>query len=116
MTQARPIDLVITYDEDPAVAGDVAGHVHQVRAGQREMAAWEREPFGCSSTQAADRSAVLFFRYLAWRALWRTRQLPKVEGKSLTWEAWDAIVESVDPAVAQPPPVDPSSPDPSPAD
>ena len=119
----KPLDLVITYDDDPAVAGDIAGQTVQVRAGQREMAAWELEPFGCSSTKAADQSAVLFFRYLGFRALWRTRQLPKGDdGRTVGWEAWSAMVESVEPPddvddddqAGELP--DPLSPDRSPAD
>ena len=83
------LDLTVTPD---------AGDPIRVTAGQREMAAWEREPFGCSSIEAGERSPLLFFRYIAYAALRRQRRLEVVNGRSPTFEAWDAQIDMVVPA------------------
>lgn len=81
-------ELAVTYDD---------GATTQVRAGQRECAAWEREPFGCATSEVGKRSPMLFVRYLAYAALKRTRQLPANDrGQAPTFEQWDATVEDVE--------------------
>lgn len=96
-------DLVVEYEDGTTV---------QVAAGQRECAQWERQPFGCSTTEAAKKSAVLFVRYLAYAALWRTRQLPRDEkDRTLTFDAWDATVLDVeDVSPDEPDDADPTTP------
>lgn len=81
-------------------------------AGQREMAAWEREKFGCSSAVAVEEKPILFFRYLAYAALKRTRQLPDspVKGAGLSFDGWSDLVEEVEPVE------DDEAPDPTPED
>lgn len=103
---ATRFDLAVEYEDGSTV---------QVAAGQRECAQWERQPFGCSTTEAAGKSAVLFVRYLAYAALWRTRQLPRDEktGRSLTFDEWDATVLDVEDVSPDddPEPADPTTPD-----
>jgi anti-sigma factor RsiW len=60
-----------------------------VTAGQREMAAWEREPFGCGTGVAETQKPMLFARYLAWRAL-------AFGGLRTGFAAWDETVDMVD--------------------
>lgn len=70
----------------------------EVKAGQREMAAFEQK-FQCSTTRVKDTMSMTFMRYCAFEALRRSRQLPKVErGKkeyTATWEEWDDLVDEV---------------------
>jgi hypothetical protein len=85
-------ELTVHYDDGATV---------DVKAGQRECAAWEREPFGCATMQAVDRTPVLFVRYLAFAALKRLRQLPpNADGRAPTFEQWDAGVDDVEDAGA----------------
>jgi len=59
----------------------------QVVAGQREMADWEGQPFGCPSTSAMDRSPMAFLRFLAWSVLRR-------QGERRSYTVWsDNVVE-----------------------
>lgn len=103
MSQTR-FDLEVEYED---------GETVEVRAGQRECAAWERQPFGCSTTEAAKKSAVLFVRYLAYAALWRQRRVPKDDnGKTLGFDDWDRTVEEVrDVSPDEEEGVDPTKPD-----
>jgi hypothetical protein len=67
-----------------------------VGAGQREMAAWEAEPFGCASFAAMDVKPVTFLRYLAWASLRRAAAgFCDGGGKFPTFEKWSATVDEV---------------------
>ena len=89
MSRGGHTDLLVVYEDGTEV---------KVTAQQRDLSRWEREPFGCGSVAARERSPVLFFRYLAWSALWRTRGLPRTDdGRTLTWEQWDETVDYVEP-------------------
>lgn len=83
-------ELTVQYEDGEEIT---------VFAGQREMAAWEREKFGCSSMVAVGEKPILFFRYLAYAVLKRTRQLPEspVRGTSLSFDGWSDLVEDVEP-------------------
>lgn len=82
--------LTVQYDD---------GTSADVVAGQRECAEWERQPFGCATLDAAEKTPVLFVRYLAFAALKRLRQLPpNADGRAPTWDQWDAVVDAVEDA------------------
>jgi len=85
---AKATVLEVQYDD---------GRTEEVTAGQREMAAWEREPFGCGTLVASEKSPVLFFRYLAYAALRRQRKLQVINGMPPSFDVWAADVESVEP-------------------
>ncbi|HVQ96135.1 MAG TPA: hypothetical protein VMU51_34260 [Mycobacteriales bacterium] len=95
-------DLVVDYEDGDPV---------EVTAGQREMAQWEAEAFGCSASLAMDQKAMTFMRYLAWAAL-RRRHYPE---KFPTFGKWSETVLTVAPKDdeedEQAP--DPTRPDPS---
>lgn len=94
-------DLVVTYED---------GTQQTVSAGQRECAAWERQPFGCGTSAAAEKSPMLFVRYLAFSSLWRLRMLPRNDdNKTVGFEEWDRMVDSVEDVS----PDDDESPDPT---
>lgn len=76
-------DLTVTYDN---------GKAEDVTAGQRELAEFELQPFGCSSLEALHTRPVVFVRYLAWAALKRQDRLPK---KGMPYSAWGELVETV---------------------
>lgn len=90
-------DLNVTYDD---------GSHTTVTAGQREMAAWEAEPFGCSSAAAMDTKPMMFLRYLAWAALRRTTAGVAPYAK---WQAGVDEVEAPDDLESTTP--DPTNPD-----
>ena len=58
---------------------------HRVTADQRDLAAWEAQPFGTPSDQLRSKF-VLFQRFVAWNAMRRQSLIPK------TW-AWDVFNE-----------------------
>ena len=91
-------ELTVTYDD---------GTVQKVVAGQREMAAFEAEPFGCSSAAAMDLRPMTFLRYIAWAALRRTTAgVP-------AYPKWSAGVDEVAaPDVDEVPAPDPTNPGP----
>lgn len=69
------------------------GTEYDVMVEQRDIGAWEREPFGCSFRHAQDQKQVNFLRYIAWHALRRTGEIDKKTG----WSAFDdRCVEAVD--------------------
>lgn len=74
------LDLTITYDDGSTLA---------VTPGQREMADWEAQPFGCSSLDAFNLKPVTYFRYLAWAFLKRT------DGLKTPFPRWSEGVEDV---------------------
>lgn len=76
-------DLTVTYDN---------GKAEDVTAGQREMAEFELQPFGCSSLEALHTRPVVYLRFIAWAALKRQDRLPK---KGMPYSAWGELVESV---------------------
>lgn len=86
MSNTMRFDLTVTYDD---------GTTETVKAGQRELACWEREPFGGPSTDL-ETKPVLIFRYLAYAALRRTWRLEHIDGKPASFEDWDDLVDSVD--------------------
>lgn len=92
-------DLTVTYDEGEPV---------HVGAGQREMAEFEAQSFGCSSLTALDVKPVTYLRFLAYAALRRSGGLPR---KGLPFDAWSEGVESVVFATVEAP--DPTPPGPS---
>jgi hypothetical protein len=75
-------EVTVRYDD---------GTEEKVTAGQRDCAAWEAEPFGCSSVGAMDQKPMMFLRYLAWSALRRSR--PGVP----PYAKWQAGVDEVEP-------------------
>jgi hypothetical protein len=81
------IDLIVTPEN---------GEPIPVSVGQREFAAWEMEPFGCSSADAGDKCPVLFFRYTAYAALKRQRRLDAINGRPPSFEVWSDGIDSVD--------------------
>lgn len=100
---ALRFELVVRYEN---------GTTATATAGQRECAQWERQPFGCSTSQVGDRTPTLFLRYLAYAALWRARNLPTDDkGRSLGFDDWDATVDEVeDTSPSDDEPADPSTP------
>lgn len=76
-------NLTVTYD---------GGQTEEVNAGQREMAEFETQPFGCSSLEALSSRPVVFLRFLAWAALKRQNRLPK---NGMPYAAWTDTVETV---------------------
>ena len=95
------VDLEVTHED---------GRTEKVTAGQREMAAWEREPFGCATTQAGKTSPVLFYRYLAYAALKRQRSLEVVNGRPPSFDVWSEDVDEVQP-LSDETEADPTTPD-----
>lgn len=91
MSTAQRFKLRIESDDQEPI---------EIYAGQREMASWEREPFGCSSLEAAEVRPMVFFRYLAYSALKRTWQLKKIEVRgelrTPTFDEWGETVDTVD--------------------
>jgi len=75
-------DLTVTYQDG----------TDEVTAGQREMAEFETQPFGCSSFDALTSRPVVYLRFLAWAALKRQDKLPK---KGMPYIAWSETVERV---------------------
>lgn len=73
------VGLSVTYEDGTTV---------EVSAGQREMADWEGQPFGCATTDAMDRKPMMFLRYLAWAAL-------KRRGEKRSYAVWSDAVETV---------------------
>lgn len=94
------IDVEVTYED---------GRIESVGAGQREMAAWEREPFGCATTKAKDERPILFFRYLAYAALKRQHRLEVLNGRPPSFDVWSETVDEVEPAGGETE-VDPTTP------
>lgn len=86
---AKRITLEIEYTD---------GRTQTARAGQREMAAWEREPFGCASTTAFDTKPTAFSLYLAFAALKRANELGP---QAPSFEDWLDTVEGVELAGAE---------------
>jgi hypothetical protein len=75
--------LIATFEDESTL---------EITAGQREMSAWEREPFGGSSANALDDKPVTFLRYLAWDALRRA----KLTQKSFSvWSDWCTDVDDI---------------------
>lgn len=69
------------------------GEVYSVTIDQRDIAAWERQPFGCSFSVARDRALVNFLRFISWNALRRQGMIDKKMG----WATFDdACIEVVD--------------------
>ena len=83
-------DLHVKYEDGTEVT---------VTAGQREMAAWELAGYG-NSVEARDQRPILFFRFLAFAALRRLRQLPEhpVKGVTYSFDGWSDLVEEAMPA------------------
>jgi hypothetical protein len=98
-------DLTVTYDD---------GTEAKVTAGQREMAAFEAEPFGCGSIQALDAKPMTFMRYLAWSALRRNHYGQGMAGseKFPAFEKWSKDVEEVSDGEEAPAEPDPTRRDP----
>lgn len=69
-----------------------------VTVGQRDMAAWEQAGYG-SSVAGPDEKPVLFFRFLAYTALKRLRQLPPspVQGVTISFDGWSNMVDEAMP-------------------
>lgn len=76
-------DLTVTYDK---------GEPEGVTVGQRELAEFELQPFGCNSLEALHSRPVVFLRFVAWAALRRQERLPK---KGIPYSAWSELVDSV---------------------
>jgi hypothetical protein len=69
------------------------GTEHTVTVDQRDIAAWERQPFGCSFAIARETALVNFMRFTSWSALRRQGMIEKTMG----WATFDdACVECVD--------------------
>ncbi len=83
------------------------GTEHDVVIEQRDIAAWEREPFGCSFRHATDKAEVNFYRYVAWHALRRTGEIDKRTG----WSSFDDICKEVVDKEVAPEIADPTEPD-----
>jgi hypothetical protein len=66
------------------------GEPFEVTAGQREMAQWEAQPFGCNAFDALGVKGVTFLRFLAWAAIRRAGQ------KAPAFDAWSATIDRVD--------------------
>lgn len=76
-------DLTVTYDN---------GNAEEVTIGQREMAEFELQSFGCSSLDALSTRPVVYLRFCAWAALKRQDRLPK---KGIPYAAWSETVDAV---------------------
>ncbi len=74
-------DVVVTYDSGEQVKAHI---------GQRELADWEGQPFGTSSTTAMDVKPMMFVRFIAWSSLRRTERLKQ------GFQAWSDQVESIE--------------------
>lgn len=94
------LNLEVTYDN---------GKTEKVNAGQREMAEWEQQPFGCSALTALNDKPVSYLRFVAWVALRRADAIPK--GKPFA--AW---AEGVDSVKFADPEEETAPPDPTPRD
>jgi hypothetical protein len=91
------LDLTVTYED---------GTTTEVQAGQREMAEFEQQPFGCASTDAMDVKPMLFVRFIAWSALRR-------RGERRSFSVWSDTVDDVEPGddmEVAPDPTDPAPP------
>lgn len=90
-------------DEEPQV----------VTVDQRDIAAWERQPFGCSFSVARERALVNFLRFLAWNAMRRQGLIDK----SMGWASFDdkciEASDNVQPEDEAGDLPDPTKPDPS---
>ncbi len=84
------------------------GRTFEIVVDQRDVAAFELEPFGSPFTQVAPR-VMTFMRWTAWHALVRTKALsPRV----YTWPEFNVeCVEVRDPEEAVSSEVDPTTPD-----
>jgi hypothetical protein len=60
-----------------------------VDVGQRELAEWERQPFGCASTVMHERAPMLCLRFCAWSGMRR-------RGLKQGFEAWNDLVDEVE--------------------
>lgn len=76
-------DLTVTYDEYGP---------ETVTVGQRELAEFELQPFGCNSLEALQSRPVVFLRFVAWAGLRRQERLPK---KGMPYPAWSETVDRV---------------------
>jgi hypothetical protein len=87
------------------------GTKYTVTIDQRDIAAWERQPFGCSFAHANDRALVGFSRFVAWSALRRQGMIDKKMG----WATFDDIclevtdVQTPKEAAEMPDPTEPAS-------
>lgn len=52
---------------------------------QRDIAAWERQPFGCSFLVAREKALVNFLRFLSWNAMRRQKMIEPTMG----WATFD---------------------------
>ena len=82
MADQMRFDLLVVYDN---------GEEQKAHVGQRELAAWEAEPFGSSTVNVMDAKPMMFLRYCAWAYLKRTDNLRK------GFQAWTEGVEEVSP-------------------
>ena len=76
-------DLTVTYED---------GKTEDVTAGQRDLAEFELQPFGCSSFDAFATRPVVYVRYIAYAALKRQGRLSK---RGMPYDAWGELVETV---------------------
>jgi len=83
------------------------GTEHDVVIEQRDIAAWEREPFGCSFSLVMQKSEVNFYRYAAWHALRRIGEIDKRTGWASFDDACKEVVDRVEPIEI----ADPTEPD-----
>jgi hypothetical protein len=67
---------------------------YEITADQRDIAAWELEPFGCAVAMSATR-IYSFTRYLAWHA---SRRINKTK---LEFRKWSDLCVNVDSADAE---------------
>jgi len=65
------------------------GTEYKVVVDQRDIAAFELQPFGCSYTQVAASRIMTFMRWTAWHALRRTGQIDRKTG----WATFDEQCE-----------------------
>lgn len=93
--------FVVRYEDGTTV---------ECHPGQREMAAWEMEPFGCGMKAAIEHKWNTFMRYACWQWLRRTR------GEQRTFKVWSAQVDEVEDNPAEDADPDPTSPDQQPGD
>jgi len=92
-------NIQVVYDDGTEI---------ETNPGQREIAAWEMEPFGCGMEAALKDKQVSFFRYVAWAWLKRTK------GEQRTFHGWSARVDEIRDTPGEP--ADPTSPDQPPGD